>query len=78
MGISYHTPLNYGLAMTVTGAVILLIDIWMLGGPVGIGTFGSGVVMQIIYNIIRFEPRKVEHKSAAETAAVLCKGQPAE
>ena len=27
MGISYHTPLNYGLSMTVRGVVSLLIDV---------------------------------------------------
>jgi uncharacterized membrane protein YczE len=27
MGIAAHTPLNYGLAMTATSVVILLIDL---------------------------------------------------
>ncbi len=175
MGVSFHTPLNYGLAMTVMSVIILLIDILMkekigfgtiidalltgnfiqifndlalfpkaedtltgilvivaglalmavgqyfymssaqccgprdallvglgkrlsrlpigavqsllwgivfligglLGGPIGIGTivttFGSGIVMQIIYTLIRFEPRKVEHKSVIETVKFLLK-----
>ncbi len=169
MGISFHTPLNYGLSMTITGLIILAIDLlmkekigfgtiidavftgnaaqffndldtfiyskntmtgilimiaglaamaigqyfymtsaqccgprdtlliglgkrlkklpigavqiillatvlltgWLLGGPVGIGTivstFGCGIVMQIIYSIIRFEPRSVVHKSVFAT-----------
>ena len=37
MGISYHTPFNYGLAMTATSVVILVIDIAM-GEKVGLGT----------------------------------------
>ena len=173
LGISYHTPLNYGLAMTSISVIILLIDIlmkekigfgtiidalltgnfvqmfndidpfpkttgifagmiiivaglalmalgqffymtsaqccgprdtllvglgrrlgrlpigavqvillgsvlfagWLLGGPVGIGTlvstFGSGIVMQIIYDLIKFEPRNVKHRSVIETAKIL-------
>lgn len=169
MGISYHTPLNYGLSMTVMNVIILIVDVlmkerigfgtvidalltgnfvqlyndldpfpetkntavgvfiiiaglslmaigqyfymtaaqccgpkdallvacgkrlrrlpigavqvllwgtvllfgWLLGGPVGVGTivstFGSGVVMQIIYSIIKFEPRKIEHQSVFDT-----------
>ena len=48
---------------------------WLLGGPVGIGTlvstFGSGVVMQIIFNLIKFEPRDVKHRSVTETLKIL-------
>ena len=48
---------------------------WLLGGPVGIGTlvstFGSGIVMQIIYDLIKFEPRNVKHWSVIETAKIL-------
>ena len=173
MGISYHTPLNYGLSMTVMGVVILIIDVllkekigfgtiidalltgnfvqlfndmdhlsktrsvfagiliiiaglalmalgqyfymlsaqccgpkdallvglgkrlsrlpigavqillWgtvlligrLLGGPVGIGTlvstFGSGIVMQIVYSLLKFEPRSIEHQSVIDTCKQL-------
>ena len=173
MGISYHTPLNYGLSMTAMGVIILIIDIllkekigfgtvidalltgnfvqlfntvdklpetksvwagiliiiagltlmaigqyfymsaaqccgprdallvglgkrmkrlpigvvqiiiwgvalfigWLLGGPVGIGTvfstFGCGIVMQIVYSIIKFEPRKIKHRGVNETIKIL-------
>ena len=37
MGISYHTPLNYGLSMTVMAVIILIIDI-LLGERIGYGT----------------------------------------
>ena len=37
MGISYHTPLNYGLSMTVMAAAILLIDL-CLRERIGFGT----------------------------------------
>lgn len=43
---------------------------WLLGGPVGVGTllsaFGAGAVMQFVYQLLRFEPRDVEHRSVAE------------
>lgn len=49
-------------AVTVVG--------WLLGGPVGLGTllsaFGAGAVMQFVYQLLRFEPRDVEHKSVME------------
>ena len=49
-------------AVTVVG--------WLLGGPVGVGTllsaFGAGAVMQLVYQLLRFEPRDVEHRSVVE------------
>lgn len=37
MGISYHTPLNYGLSMTAMSVIIVLIDL-MLHERIGYGT----------------------------------------
>ena len=37
MGISYHTPLNYGLSMTLMAVAILLIDL-CLHERIGYGT----------------------------------------
>ncbi len=173
MGVSYHTPLNYGLSMTVMAVIILLIDLslherigygtiidalltgnfvqmyndlnplplngnlwlgivlmlagfvfmalgmwiymkaahgcgprdallvglgkrmpklpigvveillwgavtlvgWLLGGPVGVGTllatFGAGAVMQLVYNVIHFEPRDIVHRSVIEITQLL-------
>ena len=31
MGIPYHTPLNYGLSMTATCVIVLLIDVLLKG-----------------------------------------------
>lgn len=43
---------------------------YLLGGPIGIGTviatFGIGFAMQIIYSIIKFEPRDLVHKDVVE------------
>ena len=67
--------LPIGAVQILLWGTVLLIG-WLLGGPVGIGTvvstFGSGIVMQIIYAAIRFEPRKVEHHGVIETARILC------
>ena len=37
MGISYHTPLNYGLSMTSMGVIILIIDL-LMHERIGFGT----------------------------------------
>ena len=54
-----------GIVEVILWAVVLLIG-YLLGGPVGIGTlistFGAGLVMQLVYNIIKFEPRKLKHR----------------
>ena len=66
--------LPIGAVQVILWGTVLLIG-WLLGGPVGIGTiistFGSGIVMQIIYSIIKFEPRKIEHQSVLATAKQL-------
>ena len=49
-------------AVTVVG--------WLLGGPVGVGTllsaFGAGAVTQLVYQLLHFEPRDVQHRSVLE------------
>ena len=55
--------------------VTVLLAGWLLGGPVGIGTlisaFGAGLVMQMIYNLLRFEPRKVKHRDILTVTRML-------
>ena len=55
-------------------AAVLLAG-WLLGGPVGIGTligtFGAGAVMQVIYRLIRFEPRDIRHRDLFEVTKIL-------
>ena len=57
--------LPIGIVEIILWAVVLLAG-WLLGGPVGIGTligtFGAGLIMQVVYNIIHFEPRKLVHR----------------
>ncbi len=50
---------------------------WLLSGTVGIGTvtsvFIGGAVMHLFFDVIGFEPRKLEHKSLTESLAQLFK-----
>jgi uncharacterized membrane protein YczE len=50
---------------------------WLLGGTVGIGTvisvFVGGAVMHLFFDVIGFEPRKLEHKSLTESLTQLFK-----
>ena len=66
--------LPIGAVQFLLWGTVLLIG-WILGGPVGIGTvvstFGSGLVMQAVYALLRFEPRTVEHRSVMDTAGIL-------
>ena len=48
---------------------------WLLGGPVGIGTlistFGAGIVMQVVYSLLKFEPRLIRHRDVMNTIRIL-------
>lgn len=63
-----------GLVEILLWSVVLLAG-WLLGGQVGIGTlistFGAGLVMQLVYSLIKFEPRNLKHKSLTETVRIL-------
>ena len=78
VGLGKRMPrLPIGIVEIILWAVVLLIG-WLLGGPVGIGTlistFGAGLVMQIVYNMISFEPRKLKHKDVIEITGSLIRG----
>ncbi|MBQ9009763.1 MAG: hypothetical protein IJ088_10595 [Clostridia bacterium] len=66
--------LPIGAVQVILWGMVLLAG-WLLGGPVGIGTivstFGSGIVMQVIYNFLKFEPRKIEHQGVIDTVKIL-------
>ncbi|MBR6259835.1 MAG: hypothetical protein IKR21_06435, partial [Oscillospiraceae bacterium] len=65
-----------GVVEIMLWAVVLLCG-WLLGGPVGVGTvistFGAGLVMQLVYSIIGFEPRNVEHKDIIYALRIVFK-----
>lgn len=54
---------------------LALLGGWLLGGPVGIGTilstFGVGIAMQIVFRLLRFEPRSVTHEHMLQTMKAL-------
>ena len=66
--------LPIGIVEILLWGVVLLCG-WLLGGPVGIGTlistFGAGLVMQLVYSLIKFEPRALHHKDLVETVRIL-------
>ena len=75
VGIGKRLPqVPIGYVQIGMWAIVLLLG-WLLGGPVGIGTListvGAGAVMQVVYDLIHFEPRHVRHRSVAEVAKVL-------
>ena len=53
----------------------MLLAGWLLGGPIGIGTlistFGAGLVMQVVYNLLNFEPRQIRHRDVLNTMRIL-------
>ena len=75
VGLGKRLPkIPIGIVEILLWAVVLLAG-WLLGGPVGIGTilstFGAGFVMQIVYWLIRFEPREVKHRDVIEITKIL-------
>ncbi len=63
-----------GMVEILLWAAVLLAG-WLLGGPVGVGTlistFGAGAVMQLVYHLVRFEPRDVRHRDILEVIREL-------
>ena len=75
VGLGKRMPkIPIGIVEVLLWAVVLLVG-YLLGGPVGIGTlistFGAGLVMQIVYNIIHFEPRKLKHRDVITVTKIL-------
>lgn len=75
VGLGRRMPrVPIGMVEIALWAVVLLAG-WLLGGPVGIGTlistFGAGFVMQLVYTLVRFEPRAVRHRDFVQILRVL-------
>ena len=75
VGLGKRLPkVPIGIVEIILWAAVLLAG-WLLGGPVGIGTvistFGAGLVMQVVYNLVKFEPRNVRHKDVIATVRML-------
>ena len=77
VGLGKRLPrVPIGIVEILLWAAVLLTG-WLLGGPVGIGTlistFGAGLVMQLVYSVLRFEPRSVAHRDAAAVLRELAR-----
>lgn len=63
-----------GTVNIVLCLVVLSIGI-ALGSPFGLGTviatFGTGIIMNLIFKLLRFEPRNVVHESLPQTISAL-------
>jgi uncharacterized membrane protein YczE len=75
VGLGKRLPrLPIGVVEILLWAAVLLLGA-ALGGPVGIGTlistFAAGAVMQMVYAVVRFEPREVRHRDVAEVTREL-------
>ena len=75
VGLGKRLPgLPIGVVEILLWSAVLLLG-WLLGGPVGLGTvlstFGAGAVMQLVYSLLRFEPRSIRHRDLLETAREL-------
>ena len=70
VGLGKRLPrVPIGVVQILLWAIVLLAG-WLLGGAVGVGTListvGAGAVMQVVYNMIRFEPRDIRHRDVRE------------
>ena len=75
IGLGKRMPrVPIGVVGIMLWAVVLLVG-WLLGGPVGIGTllstFAAGTVMQLVYNLLRFDPRGIRHRDVFEVLKEL-------
>lgn len=75
VGLGKRLPrLPIGLVEILLWSVVTAAG-WLMDGPVGIGTlistFGAGAVMQVVYQLIRFEPRDVHHQDIVEATKTL-------
>ena len=46
---------------------------WLLLGILFIPMFGAGLVMQLVYSLIRFEPRDIRHRDVFQVTKLLLK-----
>ena len=75
VGLGRRLPaLPIGLVEILIWSAVLLAG-WLLGGPVGpgtlISTFGAGLVIQLVYSLIRFEPRNIRHQDVLKTIELI-------
>ena len=66
--------ITIGTINNIIFAIVLIVS-WFLGATIGIGTviavFGNGKIMDIVFSLVSFEPRKVKHEDVITTLKVL-------
>ena len=70
----YKLPIGWvNIILNLMVAVVAFV----LGGQIGLGTiialFGTGIIMDIVFKIVRFEPRNVPHEGLLETMSEFMK-----
>lgn len=78
VGLGKHFPkVPIGVVQIVLWVAVTAVG-WLLGGPVGVGTllsaFGAGAATQLVYHVLHFEPRDVEHRDVIEVNRQLAAG----
>ncbi len=67
-----------GVVLIIILLIVLTIG-WLLGGPVGIGTVispvGVGLMQQLAFNTVKFEPKDVDHQSLFRSWKVIVSGK---
>ena len=75
VGLGKRFPkLPIGAVNTMILGVVLFLG-WVLGAPIGLGTLiatvGIGISMQVVFKLLKFEPRLVKHFGLYETTKGL-------
>ena len=73
MGISYHTPLNYGLSMTAMNVVILIIDV-LMKEKIGFGTVIDALLTGNFVQLFNTIDKLPETKSIWEGILIIIAG----
>ncbi len=64
-------------AVNILILIVILFFGWRLNGPIGIGTLigtvAMGTMMQLAFNIVKFEPKDVKHQSIIESVRIVLK-----
>ena len=64
------SKVSIGTITAATLAVVLLAG-WLLGGPIGFGTLihliATGPIIDLVFRLVRFNPRSVEHEGLVQT-----------
>jgi len=68
--------IKIGIVDIIIKVTVALVG-FALGGPIGIGTlegmFLMGLALQIVFGLLKFEPRNIEHESVITTVKKLSK-----